>query len=154
VIAIVDAGPLYAAADQTDRFPPRVGADTVVVHVPIYGPVLTAAEATYLVGRNLGLLAEAAFVEGLADFEIVPPSGADWSRIAELIRTYGSLPLGAADASVIALAERLDTDVVVTFDRRHFTVVWPRHVPAFSLLLTLIRRVSSDLDAPTPSKKL
>jgi uncharacterized protein len=35
---------------------------------------------------------------------------------------------------VVALAERLDTDVVITFDRRHFAAVKPRHRPAFRVL--------------------
>jgi predicted nucleic acid-binding protein len=43
-------------------------------------------------------------------------------------------PLGGTDASVIALAERLHTDVVITLDQRHFGAVRPRHVPALRLL--------------------
>jgi predicted nucleic acid-binding protein len=43
--------------------------------------------------------------------------------MAELMNTYGSLPLGAADASVVAIAERLGLTDVATLDRRHFTVV-------------------------------
>jgi len=44
------------------------------------------------------------------------------------------LPLGAADASVVALAERFGVTRVATVDRRDFTVVRPRHVPAFELV--------------------
>jgi hypothetical protein len=42
----------------------------------------------------------------------------DWARIAELVEAYGDLPLGGTDGSVIALAERVGTPVVVTLDRR------------------------------------
>jgi predicted nucleic acid-binding protein len=44
------------------------------------------------------------------------------------------MPLGATDASVIALAERLGIGTIATLDRRHFTVVRPRHVGAFTPL--------------------
>ncbi|PVC89468.1 hypothetical protein DBP19_20775 [Streptomyces sp. CS090A] len=44
------------------------------------------------------------------------------------------VPLGAVDASVIAVAERYGVKRVATLDRRHFTVVKPRHVPALTLL--------------------
>jgi len=44
------------------------------------------------------------------------------------------VPLGAADASVIAIAERLKLTEVATLDHRHFTVVRPSHVNAFTLL--------------------
>lgn len=58
----------------------------------------------------------------------------DGSRMAELVNQYDDLPLGTTDASVIALAERLGIREVATLDRRHFTVVRPRHVEALSLL--------------------
>ena len=44
------------------------------------------------------------------------------------------LPIGGTDASVIALAERLDTDLIVTLDYRHFRAVRPYHCLAFWLL--------------------
>ncbi|GAA5767182.1 hypothetical protein Aros01_03684 [Streptosporangium roseum] len=54
--------------------------------------------------------------------------------MSELVEVYADLPLGVVDASVIAVAERLGLTEVATLDRRHFTVVRPRHVDAFTLL--------------------
>jgi predicted nucleic acid-binding protein len=48
--------------------------------------------------------------------------------------TYLDLPLGIVDAAVVAVAERLNLTEVATIDHRHFTVVRPRHVEAFTLL--------------------
>jgi uncharacterized protein len=50
------------------------------------------------------------------------------------VQIYADLPLGTTDATVIALAERLDVDEVATLDRRHFTVVRPSHTPSLNLL--------------------
>jgi predicted nucleic acid-binding protein len=47
---------------------------------------------------------------------------------------YLDLPLGMVDASVIALAERREVDVIATLDQRHFSVVRPRHIDAFRLV--------------------
>jgi predicted nucleic acid-binding protein len=58
----------------------------------------------------------------------------DTTRIAELVRLYKDLPLGAVHASVIAIAERLGLPAVATLDRRHFSIVRPRHVAALQLL--------------------
>ena len=58
----------------------------------------------------------------------------DIQRMTELVATYADLPLGAVDASVIAVAERLGATDVTTLDHRHFTVVRPRHTEAFTLL--------------------
>jgi len=58
----------------------------------------------------------------------------DWERIAELMEEYLDLPLGMVDASIIALAERRDLEVIATLDERHFRVVRPRHTQAFTLV--------------------
>jgi uncharacterized protein len=44
----------------------------------------------------------------------VPLTAADLDRMADLVEAYADLPLGAADASVIAVAERLDVRDVAT----------------------------------------
>jgi predicted nucleic acid-binding protein len=50
------------------------------------------------------------------------------------VQRYASFPLGGVDASVVALAERLRTDLVVTLDEWHFRGILPRHCAAFRLL--------------------
>ena len=67
-------------------------------------------------------------------FEMVDLSPFEWTRVADLIRTYADLPLGVVDAEVVAVAERLGTTQIATLDRRHFNVVRPVHVAAFELL--------------------
>jgi predicted nucleic acid-binding protein len=52
----------------------------------------------------------------------------------ELVVQYADLPLGAVDASVVAIAERLGVTEVATLDRRHFTVVRPRGIGPLLLL--------------------
>lgn len=134
-LAIVDAGPLYAAADSDDRDHAACLATLSRPDLRLVIATLVIAEATYFVGRRLGPAAERAFLDGLADLDIEGPSGEDLARMAELVEQYRDFPLGGTDASVIALAERLGAPVVVTLDRRHFAAVRPRHREAFELLL-------------------
>jgi predicted nucleic acid-binding protein len=133
-VAVVDTGPLYAAADLDDDDHAASLATLQRRDLELVVPALVVAEATYLVGRRLGAKAEATFLRGLGQIEVEPPRGDDWIRIAELVDEYADLPLGGTDASVIALAERLDTATVVTLDRRHFTVVRPCHREVLDLL--------------------
>ena len=44
------------------------------------------------------------------------------------------LDLGFVDASVVAVAERLDIDTVATINHRDFRVVRPEHATAFTLV--------------------
>jgi predicted nucleic acid-binding protein len=134
LIAIVDAGPLYAAADSDDTDHDRCVDVLRRRDLQLVVPTMVVAEATYFVGTRLGARAEAAFLRGIASLEVEAPSPDDWQRIADLVERYGDFPLGGADASVIALAERVGASVVVTLDRRHFGAVQPLHRKDFDLL--------------------
>jgi len=99
-------------------------------------PTLVITEVAYLLSSRLGYGPEVRFLGDLASgaFSVEPVAARDWLRIAELVATYRDLPLGTVDASVIAVAERLGVHEVATVDRRHFTVVRPKHVGSFTLL--------------------
>jgi uncharacterized protein len=135
-VIIVGTGPLYAAADGSDAHHDACvevfehSTDQLVV------PVSVVIETSFLIERHLGPAAESAFlgsfVPGGLVVEHLGPG--DLERMAELVSTYADLPLGAVDASVVALAERLGTTTLLTIDRLHFSVVRPRHANAFTLL--------------------
>jgi predicted nucleic acid-binding protein len=133
-LAVVDAGPLYAAADVDDE--DHLACRTALSRpdLRLIVPALAVAEATYFVGRRLGATAECRFLSGIGKLDVEGPSREDFTRMAELVEQYADFPLGGTDASVIALAERLDAPIILTLDRRHFTAVAPRHRKAFELL--------------------
>jgi predicted nucleic acid-binding protein len=93
-------------------------------------------EVTHLLATRLGVESEVRFLGDLASgaFSVDPVPAGDWLRIAELVATYRDLALGTVDASVVAAAERLGVTEVATVDRRHFSVVRPRHAAAFTLV--------------------
>lgn len=132
--AVVDAGPLYAAANSKD---PAHGVSLDALQRPdldLVVPALVITEVTQLLGARYGPKAEARFLRGLAAFAVEPPVPEDFVRIAELVEQYADFPLGGVDASVIALAERLETPLVLTLDHRHFAAVRPAHCDALVLL--------------------
>lgn len=94
-------------------------------------------ETCYLIGRHLGAIAEATFLDAFGPGQTLSLGDfleKDIMRMAVLVRQYADLNLGGTDAAVIATAERLGITRVATVDRRHFTVVRPRHVRSFALL--------------------
>ena len=134
VLAIVDTGPLYAVTDTTDAAH-RAALDVLQRRdLQLIIPALVVAEVTYLVGTRLGPEAEATFLRGLEDFHIEAPAPDDWPVIADLVLQYRDFPLGGTDASVIALAARLGTNLVITMDQRHFSAVRPPHCETLQLL--------------------
>ena len=135
-LLIIDTGPLISAADTLDPDYSRVlpYLSDRSVHAVI--PAMCVAEAAYMIAGKAGPLVEARFLAGLIRFEVVAPEMGDWPRIAELVRQYADFPLGGTDASLVALAERMDADTILTLDVRHFSAVKPRHRESFRLLPT------------------
>lgn len=100
-------------------------------------PSLVITEVCYLIQTRVSPTAEAAFLDAIAhdEFVIEHPTSEDWRRIAQLVRQYVNLPLGVADAAVIATSERLGVAQVATVDQKHFRIVRPKHCDAFDLVL-------------------
>lgn len=134
LIAIVDAGPLYAVADADDLDHARCRQVLEREDLQLVFPALVIAEAAYLIGSRLGAMAESAFIRSLARFEVESPAPEDWDRIAGLVERYADFPLGASDASVAVLADRLGADTIVTLDRRHFAALRSEAGASYRLL--------------------
>ncbi|MHB8437748.1 MAG: PIN domain-containing protein [Acidimicrobiales bacterium] len=133
---VVDSGVLIATADVDDRHHLRCtqlldarGHEFVV-------PAPVVVEVCWMLGRHVSIDLEADFLASLADNELRVESldGFDYGRMAELVDAYRNLPLGAVDAAVVAVAERLGIITLATIDRRDFSVVRPRHVDNFELV--------------------
>ena len=90
---------------------------------PFLVPGAILGEVGYLIERKLGGELLSDFVEDLALGAFTLDCGdQDFKRIGELIRSYADLPLGPADAGVIACAERSQRRAL-TLDRSDFRVV-------------------------------
>ena len=136
---LVDTGPIVAAAltkDTHHRACVDLFTAAHLAHQILAVPSPVVTEACYLLAREAGARAEAAFLTSLADgdLQVVELERDDWRRAADLVVRYADLPLGAVDACVVAVAERLGLAEIATIDRRHFSVVRPRHVDTFTLL--------------------
>lgn len=90
---------------------------------PLIIPIAILCEVTYMLQRTLGSssvltvlndIAKGAFSLGLGE--------RDLPRVMALVETFADLPLGFADASVVACAERRG-ERVLTYDMKHFFTV-------------------------------
>lgn len=133
---VVDAGPLVAAAATRDRNHERCIELLSQAPGPLIVPSLVVTEVAYFLADRIGHKAEQAFARSLRDGELLvePVEPMDWGRIDQLLGEYADLPLGIVDASVVAACERLGAATLATLDRRHFSVVRPRHRDTLTLL--------------------
>jgi predicted nucleic acid-binding protein len=134
LIAIVDSGPLFASVDVRDPHH-RSSLDILErLDLELVIPAMVVAEVSYFISERIDAAVEAAFLRGLEQFTVESPTREDWPLIANLVERYSDFPLGATDASVAVLAERLGTEVIVTLDRRHFGALRMADGRPFTLL--------------------
>lgn len=119
----VDTSGVLALLDRRDPDHERLKAVVSEDPGPFLVPAGILAEIAYFVERWKGAEALDAFLADLeaGEFSIDCGEG-EMPRIRHLVRRYADLPLGFADASVIACAER-SGGRVLTLDVRDFGVV-------------------------------
>jgi predicted nucleic acid-binding protein len=132
---IADSGALYALYDADDHHHLKVRAVLERYAGPIIIPTAILAELDYLLREFLGIDAELAFLESLQEgaFQLEPFTSSDLEHCRQLIARYRNLDLGLADAAVVATAERLGTDQILTVDERDFRAVVSREKRPFTL---------------------
>ena len=90
---------------------------------PLIVPAGALGEIAYILQQWAGGRELDAFLESIQAGDVLLDCGErDFPRIRELVSRYSNLPLGFADASVVACAERRGGRVL-TYDLRHFGVV-------------------------------
>jgi predicted nucleic acid-binding protein len=136
VALICDTGVLYAVVDEHDAN--HEACTTLIVDPPeeLAVPAPVVVELEWLVSSRMGYDQFDGFLQSveIGALDVIDLARSDFARVRELCRRYEDLPLGFVDASIVALAERLGETRLATLDRRHFSVVRPRHTAAFTLV--------------------
>jgi hypothetical protein len=133
---VVDTGPVVAFMDRRDPRHDEAFELITGTREDIVIPAPNLVEIDYWLRKRTSAQHWRALIDDIAEgsFHVRDLELADLRRAVELEAQYDDLPLGIVDASVIAICERLGETKLATFDRRHFSVVRPRHCDAFTLL--------------------
>ena len=117
----LDTSALYALINRRDAAHTRIRTLVLSDDGPLLVPAGILAEIAYLIEQRLPHALDA-FLGDLESGALTIVCEENVSRIRTLVSRYADLPLGVADASVIACAERYGGRVA-TLDPRHFPVV-------------------------------
>jgi len=135
-VTVVDTSVIYALLDAGDSNH-QAAAEWYTTADPVLSTTpLVLAEVDHLAGERLGTAAQSAFRQDLANgaYGIVWWNDAA-HQCAEIAEQYRDLRVGLTDASLVALAARLGTTDIATFDERHFRAMRPTsNHKAFRLL--------------------
>ncbi len=133
---VLDTSVAFGAADATEpdheACAELLSGGTEAVVIP--SPVLP--ELDYLVGSRLDPSAMDEVIRSIesGSLRVEDLHRSDYPRVRELMTTYSDAPVGFVDAAVLAIVERLGEPKLATLDRRHFTLMRPRHVESLQLL--------------------
>ena len=138
---LLDTNVIVAAARSADANHTAAARLLESTAEPLLVPATVLAEVCYLLSEWGGPSVEVRFLRSFRPdgLELAELTTADVARMADLTERYADLRLGGTDASLVAIAERRGIRRIATFDRRHFTVVRPAHVEAFTLLPEIVR---------------
>ena len=133
---IVDAGVLAVQADA--RHEDHASVARILRNEPhgLITSEFAAAEADYLIMRDLGVAVELDFLDDLAagTFQVECLTRAELAKARDLARRHRGLALGIADASLVILADRHRTTRIATLDQRAFRAVSPLTGGFFTIL--------------------
>ena len=98
-------------------------------------PVTVLPEVAYILTTRLGYQVMRDFISELnrSDWQIESLTREDLERVDEILSTYWDAKLDFADATIVAMAERLGVQTILTLDRRDFGMIRPSHVDYFDL---------------------
>jgi predicted nucleic acid-binding protein len=133
---IVDTGPLYALADADDQYHRAVAKFVAATRETLIVPSPIIPEVCYLLGEYLGANAETEFLQSLIGQELLLEhfNTKDLQRAVDILKQYHDVGFGMVDATVMAMAERLKIQTVLTIDHRDFGMFRPKHCDAFRIV--------------------
>jgi predicted nucleic acid-binding protein len=133
---IADSGAIYGLHDRRDRHHRALRKAIEQETGPILISQAILSEIDCLLRAKLGTNAEIDFLDDIiaSIFTLVPFTAIDVIRSRDLVVTYRDLDLGLADAAVIATAERLGVNRILTVDERDFRAVRSADGKPFRLL--------------------
>ncbi len=133
---LVDTGILFAMADLDDAWHEPVKAFLQNITDVLVVPITVLSEICYLLNTHLGKESERKLIASITQNELRVEglTTEDFRRSLQLLETYSDVNIGFVDASMVAIAERLKINRILTTDRKHFSIIRPRHCHVFDLL--------------------
>jgi hypothetical protein len=133
---ILDTGPLYASLDRSDQDHAACRALIEAAQELLVIPAPVLVEVDYWIHQRL---TPGALVALLTDIEagayvVADLTASDYTRVRELCDRYADADIGFVDAAVLAVVERLNEPKLATLDRRHFSLLQPRHRDSIDLI--------------------
>ena len=128
IIGLIDKG-----CQQHDKISGIIKKNDINLIVP--SPIIP--EVCFMLNKKFGSDVEMKFLEEIisVNLQIEILKFHDLQRIAEILKKYKDLNIGFVDGSIVAIAERLKINQILTLDNKHFSSIVPVGFDYFEILI-------------------
>ena len=132
--ALLDTALLLAVLDGDDDLHEACSAVLQNEEDPLL-PDFVIPELAYLILRELGYRALMQFLNAVisGEFTVERTQMEDMRRTNEILEKYQDSKVDFVDCVIVAMAEWLNIQTILTVDQRHFRLFRPKHCPYFVL---------------------
>lgn len=133
--SLIDTGFLFAVLDESDKHHKSCAA-ALEEQRNVLLPEIVLPELAYLLLRRSDYRKLTKFLRSVAvgNFTLVSTELQDLNRAAEILEKYADAKVDFVDCVVVAIAERLNIERILTVDRRHFNLFRPAHCEFFEIV--------------------
>lgn len=133
--ALLDTGFLLAVLDADDKHHAACKA-ALKGEAKVLLPDMVLPELAYMTLRELGYPAWLQFLRSIVagELSLERTTPEDLARTAEIIERYADSKVDFVDCAIVAIAERLKVQRIMTVDRRHFGLFRPVHCQRFTIV--------------------
>ncbi len=134
---ILDTSAVLALSDRRHRLNKDISDLVLQKESLCIIPSTVVVEVCQLLKYRFGNKYEKRFLEEInrSSFILETIRFEDISRIIQILAKYDDLNAGYVDSSIVAIAERLGTNKLLTLDRKHFSVLIPDGFEYFDILI-------------------
>jgi len=135
--AIMDTSAIIGLVDKSCRQHARILEIIKKLDFGLIVPSPVIPEACYMLNKKFGPVVEIKFLEEIisVNLQIEILKFTDIPRIAEILKKYESFNIGFVDGSIVAIAERLKINQILTLDNKHFGSIIPVGFDYFEMLI-------------------
>ena len=133
---IIDTGAIIGLVDKSCQHHGRISDIIKRTDLNLIVPSPVIPEACYMLNKKFGPITEIKFLEEIisVNLQIEILKFVDILRIVEILKKYESLNIGFVDGSIVAIAERLKINQILTLDNKHFNSIVPVGFDYFEIL--------------------
>lgn len=132
---ILETGFLLAVLDANDEMHESCSETLLAESAPIL-PDVVLPELAYMVLKELGYSVLIDFLNSLHKGELLIEhfNLNDLARADEILEKYADSQVDFVDCAIVAIAERLNIQRMLTVDHRHFRIFRPKHCEYFIIV--------------------